>query len=48
MLFRSDIPYYIRKALDAYYSGQRITEEEQIYEIDAKVRTFVQDLIDKR
>ncbi len=43
-----DIPYYIRKALDAYYSGQRITEEEQIYEIDAKVRTFVQDLIDKR
>lgn len=43
-----DIPYYIRLALDNFYHGQRIESEEQIYDIDAKVRDFVKDLIDMR
>ncbi|MBD5100132.1 MAG: 1-deoxy-D-xylulose-5-phosphate reductoisomerase [Clostridiales bacterium] len=43
-----DIPYYIRLALDKFYQGQRIESEEQIYEIDGAVRTFVEDLINKR
>ena len=43
-----DIPYYIRLALDEFYSGQRIESEEQIYDIDSKVRTFVKELISKR
>ncbi|MDE5549245.1 MAG: 1-deoxy-D-xylulose-5-phosphate reductoisomerase, partial [Clostridia bacterium] len=42
-----DIPYYIRLALDKFYQGQRIESEEQIYEIDGAVRTFVKDLIGK-
>ena len=43
-----DIPYYIRLALDKFYQGQRIECEEQIYEIDGAIRTFVEDLINKR
>ena len=43
-----DIPYYIRLALDKFYQGQRIESEVQIYEIDGAVRTFVEDLINKR
>ena len=43
-----DIPYYIRLSLTQFYQGQRIECVEQIYEIDAKVRAFVKDLIDMR
>ena len=43
-----DIPYYVRLALDKFYHGQRIESEEQIYDIDRTVRTFVEDLIYKR
>ena len=43
-----DIPYYIRLALNEFYEGQRIKSEEQIYDIDGKVRAFVEDLINMR
>ena len=36
-----DIPYYIRRALDKFYQGQRIENEEQIYDVDIKVREYV-------
>lgn len=44
-----DIPYYIRRALDEFYKGQRVESETQIYEVDRAVRDFVtQRLAEKR
>ena len=43
-----DIPYYVGIALKEFYQGQRIINEEQIYEVDFKVRAYVKDLIIKR
>ncbi len=40
-----DIPYYIRRALDKFYQGQRIEDEAQIYCVDDKVRRYVLQLI---
>ena len=41
-----DIPYYIRRALEKFYQGQRIEDEAQIYSIDGEVREFVLNLIE--
>ncbi|MDE5654701.1 MAG: 1-deoxy-D-xylulose-5-phosphate reductoisomerase [Clostridia bacterium] len=40
-----DIPYYIRRALDKFYQGQRIESEAQIYCVDGEVRQYVLKLI---
>lgn len=43
-----DIPYYIEQALKTFYHGERITDEQQIYDTDDKVREYVLNLIESR
>lgn len=43
-----DIPYYIEQALKTFYHGQRIENEQQIYDTDNEVREFVLNLVESR
>lgn len=43
-----DIPYYIELALGKFYHGQRIVDEQSIYDTDDDVRKYVVGLVESR
>ena len=40
-----DIPYYVQRALDKFYQGQRIESEAQIYNVDDEVRKYILSIV---
>ena len=43
-----DIPYYIELALGKFYHGQRIVDEQSIYDTDDDVHKYVVGLVESR